>query len=53
MPDDKIFSVIGGVFLPGQATPIHYHLTWALIGIYKGEEREPYYAGLMMVRIPK
>ncbi len=43
MPDDKIFSVIGGVFLPGQATPIHDHLTWALIGIYEGEERESYY----------
>ena len=43
MPDDKIFSVIGGVFLPGQATPIHDHFTWALIGIYEGEERESYY----------
>lgn len=43
MPDDKIFSVIGGVFLPGQATPIHDHFTWALIGIYEGGERESYY----------
>jgi len=43
MPDDKIFSVIGGVFLPGQATPIHDHFTWALIGVYEGEERESYY----------
>ncbi|CAG0970445.1 cysteine dioxygenase [Methanosarcinales archaeon] len=43
MPDDKIFSVIGGVFLPGQATPIHDHFTWALIGMYEGEERESYY----------
>ncbi len=43
MPNDKIFSVMGGVFLPGQATPIHDHLTWALIGIYDGEEQESFY----------
>jgi len=43
IPDDKIFSVIGGVFLPGQATPIHDHFTWALIGICEGVERESYY----------
>ena len=43
MPDDKIFSVIGGVFLSVQATPIHDHFTWALIGMYEGKERESYY----------
>ncbi len=43
MPDDKIFSVMGGIWLPGQATPIHDHLTWALIGIYDGEEHESFY----------
>lgn len=40
MPEDCVFSVIGGVWNPGQTTPIHDHLTWALIGVYKGEERE-------------
>jgi 3-mercaptopropionate dioxygenase len=40
MPPDKTFSVIGGVWHPGQTTPIHDHLTWALIGVYDGEERE-------------
>jgi 3-mercaptopropionate dioxygenase len=40
MPSDKAFSVIGGVWHPGQTTPIHDHLTWALIGVYDGEERE-------------
>ncbi len=40
MPEDKTFSVIGGVWGPGQTTPVHDHLTWALIGVYKGEERE-------------
>lgn len=43
MPNDKSFSVIGGVWKPGQTTPIHDHLTWALIGVYEGEEREALY----------
>src|SRR6266436_558781 len=33
MPRDEIFSIIGGVWHPGQSTPIHDHLTWALIGV--------------------
>jgi predicted metal-dependent enzyme (double-stranded beta helix superfamily) len=40
MPRDEMFSVIGGVWHPGQTTPIHDHLTWTLIGVYDGEERE-------------
>ena len=40
MPKDEMFSIIGGVWHPGQTTPIHDHLTWALIGVYDGEERE-------------
>ena len=40
MPEDEAFSIIGGVWHPGQTTPIHDHLTWALIGVYDGEERE-------------
>jgi len=40
MPRDEIFSIIGGVWDPGQTTPVHDHLTWALIGVYDGEERE-------------
>ncbi len=40
LPEDKAFSVIGGVWAPGQTTPIHDHLTWALIGVYDGQERE-------------
>ncbi len=43
LPNDKTFSIIGAVWLPGQATPIHDHLTWALIGMYEGEERESIY----------
>lgn len=40
MPKDEMFSIIGGVWYPGQTTPIHDHLTWAIIGVYDGEERE-------------
>lgn len=40
MPDDKAFSVNAAVWLPGQTTPIHDHLTWAMVGLYEGEERE-------------
>lgn len=40
MPDDGAFSVNAAVWLPGQTTPIHDHLTWAMVGVYEGEERE-------------
>ena len=40
MPEDEAYSIIGGVWHPGQTTPIHNHLTWALIGVYEVEERE-------------
>ncbi len=43
MPPDKSYSIIGGVWKPGQTTPIHDHLTWALIGTYKGQERKALY----------
>jgi predicted metal-dependent enzyme (double-stranded beta helix superfamily) len=39
-PKDERFSVIGAVWKPGQTTPIHDHLTWAMIGTYRGQERE-------------
>lgn len=43
MPKDKAFSVNGAIWLPGQTTPIHDHLTWAMVGLYDGEERESIY----------
>jgi predicted metal-dependent enzyme (double-stranded beta helix superfamily) len=42
-PEDRIFSVMGGTWLPGQTTPIHDHLTWAVVGVCEGEERESIY----------
>jgi predicted metal-dependent enzyme (double-stranded beta helix superfamily) len=43
MPKDQSFSVIGAVWQPKQTTPIHDHLTWALVGVYEGEEEETLY----------
>lgn len=43
MPEDRVFSVNGAVWLPGQTTPIHDHLTWAMVGLYDGQERESIY----------
>ncbi len=43
LPKDECFSVIGAVWNPGQTTPIHDHLTWALIGVYDGVERQAIY----------
>jgi len=40
LPKDKAFSVNGAIWLPRQTTPIHDHLTWAMIGLYDGQERE-------------
>jgi predicted metal-dependent enzyme (double-stranded beta helix superfamily) len=42
-PKDKAFSMTGGNWAPGQTTPIHDHLTWAVVGVYEGEERESIY----------
>lgn len=39
-PKDRVFSVTGANWAPGQTTPIHDHLTWAVVGMYEGEERE-------------
>ncbi|MBI3860063.1 MAG: cysteine dioxygenase family protein [Thaumarchaeota archaeon] len=39
-PPDRSFSINGAVWLPRQTTPIHDHLTWAMVGLYEGDERE-------------
>ena len=43
MPLDKAYSIVGGVWKPGQTAPIHDHLTWALIGVCSGQEHETLY----------
>jgi predicted metal-dependent enzyme (double-stranded beta helix superfamily) len=37
---DGTFSVVAMVWRPGQATPIHDHVTWCAFGVLQGWERE-------------
>jgi 3-mercaptopropionate dioxygenase len=36
-------SVVALVWLPGQYTPIHDHVSWCVVGVYRGAERETRY----------
>ena len=36
-------SVVALVWRPGQATPIHDHVSWCVVGVYRGLERETRY----------
>ena len=40
---DGSFSVVALVWLPGQCTPIHDHVSWCVTGVHRGEERERRY----------
>ncbi|MFN2507527.1 MAG: cysteine dioxygenase [Chthoniobacterales bacterium] len=40
---DGSFSVVALVWLPGQATPIHDHVSWCVVGVHCGEEHETTY----------
>ena len=40
---DGSFSVVALVWLPGQATPIHDHVSWCVVGVHQGEEHEVVY----------
>jgi 3-mercaptopropionate dioxygenase len=37
------FSVVALVWRPGQCTPIHDHVAWCVVGVYRGGEREVRY----------
>jgi predicted metal-dependent enzyme (double-stranded beta helix superfamily) len=37
---DGAFSLVALVWLPGQATAIHDHLSWCVVGVYEGAEQE-------------
>jgi predicted metal-dependent enzyme (double-stranded beta helix superfamily) len=41
---DGAFSIVALVWLPGQATPIHDHVSWCVVGVHRGAERETKYA---------
>lgn len=40
---DGSFSIVALVWLPGQATPIHDHVCWCVVGVHFGEEHETTY----------
>ena len=33
-------SIASLVWLPGQTTPVHDHISWCIVGVYRGVERE-------------
>jgi predicted metal-dependent enzyme (double-stranded beta helix superfamily) len=37
------YSIVGLVWKPGQATPIHDHCCWCVVGVWRGLERETTY----------
>jgi len=39
----RSLSVVALVWLPGQETPIHDHVSWCVVGVYRGVERETHY----------
>lgn len=41
--EDGSFSIVALVWLPGQATPIHDHVSWCVVGVHQGEEHETVY----------
>ena len=40
---DGSFSVVSLVWLPGQSTAIHDHVSWCTVGVYEGRETETRY----------
>ncbi|AWW41630.1 MULTISPECIES: cysteine dioxygenase family protein [Streptomyces] len=40
---DGSFSVVALVWLPGQCTPVHDHVSWCVAGVHQGEESERRY----------
>ena len=40
---DRRLSIVALVWLPGQRTAIHDHVSWCVVGVYEGQERETRY----------
>ncbi len=40
---DGAFSIVALVWLPGQRTPIHDHVSWCVVGVHQGGEEETLY----------
>lgn len=41
--EDGSFSVVSLVWLPGQDTPVHDHVSWCVPAVYEGREEEVHY----------
>jgi predicted metal-dependent enzyme (double-stranded beta helix superfamily) len=41
---DGAFSIVAMVWLPGQVTPVHDHVTWCVFGVLAGTEHEELFA---------
>jgi predicted metal-dependent enzyme (double-stranded beta helix superfamily) len=41
--DCRRLSVVALVWRPGQRTPIHDHVSWCVVGVYRGIEHETHY----------
>jgi 3-mercaptopropionate dioxygenase len=41
--ESRRLSVVALVWLPGQRTPVHDHVSWCVVGVYRGVERETRY----------
>lgn len=52
---DGSFSIVAMVWLPGQVTPVHDHVTWCVFGVLEGLEYEELFAlgdgGRSLVRV--
>jgi predicted metal-dependent enzyme (double-stranded beta helix superfamily) len=42
-PENEAFSVIAFIWGPGQVAPVHDHLVWGLVGLYRGAVIEKRY----------
>ncbi len=40
---DGSFSIVSLVWLPGQCTAVHDHVSWCVVGVHRGEEHETTY----------
>lgn len=40
---DGSFSIVALVWLPGQCTPVHDHVSWCVVGVHLGQEHETVY----------
>lgn len=50
---DGSFSIVALVWLPGQQTPIHDHVSWCVAGVHQGQESEQRYRAMSDGPVPR